>query len=61
MVVRMSDISSKTFRRLGQPLKSPESKFLVIGKKHVRLFGVMTKTSVLYIVLAYFISAWPPG
>ena len=31
----------------GQPYKSPKFKFSVSGKKNVRLFGVMTKTSVL--------------
>ena len=32
---------------IGQPLKSPKFKFSVSGKKNVRLFEVMTKTSVL--------------
>ena len=36
-----------TFVRLVQPWKSPKFKFSVSGKKNVRLFGVMTKTSAL--------------
>ena len=36
-----------TFGWLGQPKKSPKFKFSLSGKKNVRLFEVMTKTSVL--------------